>query len=266
MSSSCHSKEALALLGLKAGATRREVESAFRRKALRCHPDRHPKDPLAKARFQRLSRAKETLLQCVSTTPSAASCSAEAKKPKGTTSRPTDRATRARRVAEERRRQEAEERLRQREAAAREEKQRRKEAEAEAAVRRKAALAEEQRRERLAAAERRRAEIFDAWRQRRLKPASSQASAASGDPSARVASKHDISRSYSPQPKEVERPESQASSLDAKLDERQRKALKRLKLRRQSGEGLVQLPQGSWWVHDDEAERYMRREELYGFT
>lgn len=49
-------------LCLNEDATDQKVQSAFRRLALRCHPDRHPNDPLAKTRFLRLSRAKETLL------------------------------------------------------------------------------------------------------------------------------------------------------------------------------------------------------------
>ena len=55
-------REAAALLGVACGASKAAVESAFRRRALRCHPDRHPKDALAKTRFLRLSRAKELLL------------------------------------------------------------------------------------------------------------------------------------------------------------------------------------------------------------
>lgn len=55
-------EDPFAVLGVGEDATDKKVESAFRRAALRCHPDRHPKDPLAKARFLRLSRAKEALL------------------------------------------------------------------------------------------------------------------------------------------------------------------------------------------------------------
>eukprot|EP00438_Fugacium_kawagutii_P006252 Skav225525 [mRNA] locus=scaffold144:59739:63723:+ [translate_table: standard] len=71
--------EAAILLGIAWPVHRAEVESAFRRRALRCHPDRHPKaqrggpavaltqwrvvllamDALAKVRFLRLSKAKE---------------------------------------------------------------------------------------------------------------------------------------------------------------------------------------------------------------
>eukprot|EP00928_Gymnodinium_smaydae_P066248 TRINITY_DN4928_c0_g2_i1.p1 TRINITY_DN4928_c0_g2~~TRINITY_DN4928_c0_g2_i1.p1 ORF type:complete len:325 (-),score=61.35 TRINITY_DN4928_c0_g2_i1:87-1061(-) len=51
-----------AALGLDESASNRDVESAFRKRALRCHPDRHPNDPLAKTRFLRLSHAKEALL------------------------------------------------------------------------------------------------------------------------------------------------------------------------------------------------------------
>eukprot|EP00913_Durusdinium_trenchii_P013920 g13069.t1 len=61
--SACGVKEAATLLGVVLDAPRRDIESAFRRRALRCHPDRHPKDALAKMRFLRLSRAKELLLQ-----------------------------------------------------------------------------------------------------------------------------------------------------------------------------------------------------------
>ncbi|CAE7560763.1 dnaJ [Symbiodinium sp. CCMP2456] len=38
------------------------VESAFRRRSLDCHPDKRPGDPTAKAKFEALAAAKETLL------------------------------------------------------------------------------------------------------------------------------------------------------------------------------------------------------------
>lgn len=50
------------VLELDERASQKDVESAFRRKSLACHPDRHPNDPTARVRFDRLSRAKESLL------------------------------------------------------------------------------------------------------------------------------------------------------------------------------------------------------------
>lgn len=50
------------MLDVGPDATEREVQSAFRQQALLCHPDRHPGDLLARGRFERLTRAKEALL------------------------------------------------------------------------------------------------------------------------------------------------------------------------------------------------------------
>ncbi|CAE7878994.1 CAJ1 [Symbiodinium microadriaticum] len=154
--------QALILLGLQTAASRSAVESAFRRRALRCHPDRHPKDPLAKARFLRLSRAKELLLSA------AEKVFTKSKQPTFT---PKDAAQQKRQAQEqakrERERQRAEERLKQREAEARARKKREEEASNQAEQRRAALRAEEERRERLAAAERQRAEIFEAYRRKR---------------------------------------------------------------------------------------------------
>lgn len=41
--SAAFASQAATLLGVVLDAPRRDIESAFRRRALRCHPDRHPK-------------------------------------------------------------------------------------------------------------------------------------------------------------------------------------------------------------------------------
>ena len=55
-------QKALALLGLPPGAGKAEVRQAYRRLALRCHPDLHPGDPGMARRFQALSEAYSLLL------------------------------------------------------------------------------------------------------------------------------------------------------------------------------------------------------------
>mmetsp|Transcript_27949 Transcript_27949/g.64506 ORF Transcript_27949/g.64506 Transcript_27949/m.64506 type:complete len:219 (+) Transcript_27949:69-725(+) len=50
------------ILGISSDADTAQIASAFRKAALRCHPDRNPNDPEAAAKFQRLFRAKESLL------------------------------------------------------------------------------------------------------------------------------------------------------------------------------------------------------------
>ena len=49
--------QCLATLGLPPGAGPDEVKRAYRRQALRCHPDRHADDPLAEEKFKKVSRA-----------------------------------------------------------------------------------------------------------------------------------------------------------------------------------------------------------------
>jgi len=49
------------ILGLNRGATQEEIKRAFRRKAMDCHPDRHPDDPDAEERFKRVQEAYRVL-------------------------------------------------------------------------------------------------------------------------------------------------------------------------------------------------------------
>ena len=45
------------ILGVDKGADEKTMKSAFRKKAMGCHPDRHPDDPEAEARFKELNEA-----------------------------------------------------------------------------------------------------------------------------------------------------------------------------------------------------------------
>ena len=45
------------ILGVDKGADEKTMKSAFRKKAMECHPDRHPDDPEAEARFKELNEA-----------------------------------------------------------------------------------------------------------------------------------------------------------------------------------------------------------------
>ena len=49
------------VLGVERTATPEEIKSAFRRKAKECHPDQHPGDKEAEARFKELNEANEIL-------------------------------------------------------------------------------------------------------------------------------------------------------------------------------------------------------------
>jgi molecular chaperone DnaJ len=49
------------VLGVARGATDAELKSAFRKLAMTCHPDRHPGDATAEARFKEINQAYETL-------------------------------------------------------------------------------------------------------------------------------------------------------------------------------------------------------------
>ena len=49
------------VLGIQKGASDDEIKRAFRRKAKECHPDLHPDDPEAEARFKELNEANEVL-------------------------------------------------------------------------------------------------------------------------------------------------------------------------------------------------------------
>ncbi|MGB6230726.1 MAG: DnaJ domain-containing protein, partial [Litorimonas sp.] len=45
------------VLGVARAADAKQLKSAFRKKAMECHPDRHPDDPDAEARFKELNEA-----------------------------------------------------------------------------------------------------------------------------------------------------------------------------------------------------------------
>lgn len=49
------------LLSISRSASPEEIKKAYRKKALECHPDRHPNDPKAEATFKRVSEAYEVL-------------------------------------------------------------------------------------------------------------------------------------------------------------------------------------------------------------
>ncbi|CAE8636407.1 unnamed protein product [Polarella glacialis] len=281
------------VLGVSSGASQQAVESAFRRKALRCHPDRNPKDSLAKSKFLRLSKAKEVLLSASSrkaaearrarnkaSTAGAKQPSAKPKAAAGTVPRaPSD----AQRREEERRsaaRAAAEERLRQSEAEAERQKHRRAGAEAKAQRHRKAERVEEEQRERVAASQRRRADIFEAWRQQKKRKqdvaepkASPDRKAASSEcppvgPRGDAPPERSTRRVVQSAPSGIFRPATPVLPGGCSLDHRQRTALQRLQVRRQGGEGPSGVPTrvGSWWVQDDEVELYHRRMELYGYA
>jgi len=50
------------LLGVDEEAGDKDIQGAFRKGSLKCHPDRNPDDPEAAEKFDRLTRAKELLL------------------------------------------------------------------------------------------------------------------------------------------------------------------------------------------------------------
>jgi len=51
------------LLGVAPGSTEKEINAAYRRASLKCHPDRCPGDPQAAAKFAQLAEAKDTLVR-----------------------------------------------------------------------------------------------------------------------------------------------------------------------------------------------------------
>ena len=50
-----------ATLGVARKATDQDIRRAYRRLARTCHPDLHPNDPAAEARFKQISEAYEVL-------------------------------------------------------------------------------------------------------------------------------------------------------------------------------------------------------------
>jgi len=57
------SSEPWEVLGIKEGSTRAEIERAFRRKAMTCHPDRFPGDEEKAREFRKLQWAHESALE-----------------------------------------------------------------------------------------------------------------------------------------------------------------------------------------------------------
>lgn len=55
--------ESYQILGVSQDADLEEIKSAYRRQAFDCHPDLHPDDPRAGAKFQRLNQAYVLLLE-----------------------------------------------------------------------------------------------------------------------------------------------------------------------------------------------------------
>lgn len=167
-----------AILGLKDAGSRKQVESAFRRRALACHPDRNPKDPLAKKKFLRLSRAKEVLLSKLAGTGQQPRAERRQRKPndeaRDHVRSAAAKANKARRVREQNKRCADAETLRQREAAAAKEHQLRKRLDEEAKLRRDVMFADEIKRERAAAMDRQRAAVFDVWWAKRKAKAMNQ--------------------------------------------------------------------------------------------
>lgn len=279
----CGIKEAAALLGVSCHAGRAEVESAFRRRALRCHPDRHPKDALAKVRFLRLSKAKEVLLQALKDArhpnvqrqprSSAGASTASARERTERAERAQARANRegeASEAAREKEREKARERkekrerrekdakaaaraaqaaeLKRREAEANMKKEKEQKEKEEAAKRRAAAMAEEMRRERIATAERRRGEIFEAFRKRKASKTNQETGSQQQNQAQRSSPQASVRIQQDP---------------GFQLSDRHRKALQRLEKQRQ---GEMPRTTGSWWVVDSEVDRFLKREALQGYV
>eukprot|EP00927_Polykrikos_kofoidii_P054059 TRINITY_DN48543_c0_g1_i1.p1 TRINITY_DN48543_c0_g1~~TRINITY_DN48543_c0_g1_i1.p1 ORF type:complete len:785 (-),score=122.13 TRINITY_DN48543_c0_g1_i1:111-2426(-) len=80
---------AVLCLGVDSSVTSSAIESAWRRRSLDCHPDKRPHDPLARAKFQALSDAKQCLLDPVQRGKAFASAVAAAATTKATSIRAT---------------------------------------------------------------------------------------------------------------------------------------------------------------------------------
>lgn len=349
-------EDPFAVLGVGEDASNKKVESAFRRLALRCHPDRHPKDPLAKTRFLRLSHAKEALLD-----PEKRRAAQNQRRNRQSQRQTPGASTNSPRTAPNdavnKRRRAAAEQLRKREVEAAEkrrharEKAKRQNAEAEAKRRcdELAAKREAEAQELAAERERRKVELFEAFlrkKKAKVAPARTQPThvalsllvnrfVKSGEQrltlpgplssaertelraaaevhglimteercSVKLQRCHEASDSDSPwEPPEGTRADKKVHWTCKKCDElnkgsreacnncgakkanplrkrascssraasvgtsdTHRAALERLQVRRQHGEGLTSTPQGSWWVHDTEAERFAKDLDFYGF-
>jgi curved DNA-binding protein CbpA len=51
------------MLGLPPGATKKQIKKAYRRLAMRFHPDKNPNDPEAEKKFKQIQSAYERLRQ-----------------------------------------------------------------------------------------------------------------------------------------------------------------------------------------------------------
>lgn len=51
------------ILGIPGGATEKQIRKAYRRLAMKYHPDRNPENPLAEEEFKRIQWAYEELLR-----------------------------------------------------------------------------------------------------------------------------------------------------------------------------------------------------------
>lgn len=336
-SSFCSGEDPFAVLGIDESATDKKVQSAFRHLALRCHPDRHPKDPLAKTRFLRLSRAKEALLD------PARRSTAEAQRRSRCQGQPAQKQTPGpggvnyRSAAEKkqqprdggkerRRKAEAAALLRKKEAEAKEAKRQRAEETAKAKRKSDSLFAQKQEEmwKRAAASEQKKADLFEAFMRKKNAQAATQEPAhppvlhalvtrfasskeatlfVRGPPLGdaerselwKAATEHGLSiveedggfhlnrasRAYedrddSPwepaggtradnKSKRIRKRASKASASDG-ASERHRKAIERLQIRRQNGEGPAPpTPQGSWFVRDEKAESYAKDIDRFGF-
>ena len=55
----CVQKNFYAVLGVRNGASKKEIKSAYHKLALKWHPDKHPNDKLATTKFQEIAEAYE---------------------------------------------------------------------------------------------------------------------------------------------------------------------------------------------------------------